>query len=168
MKRKVLLLTVFLVAMSSVTTQVKADDNDLYLVYNASYTPNPGGARCMNMSTLRSLSFGTSKQRILKARYVDNHVDTISTTVIGYLYIGSVPLSVETTTSAANDAKISLSGNTLSIRVDKADAMSIYTTDGRQVAGAKLKDGLNTIDISGLPEGMYITRTASSTLKFCK
>lgn|SRR5574344_108848 len=168
MNRKFLLLSVFLMAMSSFSGRVSADGNDLYLVYNASYAPNPNGAKCLNLSSLRSLSFGKTADRILKAKYIDNHIDTISTTVIDYLYIGSAPTKVENVSAANANQEIALVGDKLMVSADKESMLSIFSADGKHVAGIKLTAGSNAITISALPCGMYIAHTASSTLKFCK
>jgi hypothetical protein len=168
MNKASFLLATFLITISSFIGKIRADGNDLYLVYNSSFAQKPNGARCLNLGSLRSLSFGTSAQRILKAKYVDNHIDTISTSVIDYLYIGSAPTRIENISSDNSNSEISLSGNMLKIRTKKKFILTVYSADGKQVINANLIEGYNTVAISALPGGMYIAHTASSTFKFCK
>lgn len=164
---KTSLTAILFCVMAAFSIHAHADDLDWFLVYNNSYVPNPNGAISLNISNLRTLSFGLSSERILKATYIDNHVDTISTTVIDYIYFGSAPTKVENV-SDANSSCILLNGNTLKINADKASVLTIYSIDGKKIMSTKLQTGTNLVSVASLFKGMYIARTEKSTIKFCR
>ena len=164
---KISLTTILFSVMVAFSSNVHADDLDWFLVYNNSYVPNPNSAISLNISNLRTLSFGLSSERILKATYMDNHVDTISTTVIDYIYFGSAPTKIENV-SDANSSCILLNGNTLNINAEKASVLTIYGIDGKKIKSATLRPGANSVSVVSLLSGMYIAHTEKSTIKFCK
>lgn len=164
---KISLTAILFSVMVAFSSNVHADDLDWFLVYNNSYVSNPNGAISLNISNLRTLSFGLSSERILKATYMDNHVDTISTTVIDYIYFGSAPTKIENV-SDANSSCILLNGNTLNINADKASVLTIYSIDGKKIMSATLRPGANSVSVASLLSGMYIAHTEKSTIKFCK
>ena len=164
---KTSLTTILFSVMVIFSNNVHADDLDWFLVYNNLYVQNPNGVIPLNISNLRTLSFGTSSERMMKATYKDNHIDTISTTVIDYIYFGSAPTKVENV-SAANTSCILLSGNTLTINTDKAFVLTIYSIDGKKILSTKLRSGANSVSVVSLLSGMYIARTEKSTFKFCR
>jgi hypothetical protein len=164
---KTSLTAIIFSVMVILSIHVHADDLDWFLVYDNSYVQNPNGTIPLsNNGNLRTLSFGTSSERIMKVTYNDDHVDTISTTVIGYIYFGSAPTKVEKV--PASTSCISLSGSVLKINADKASVLTVYSIDGRKVLSAKLNTGINSVSIASLYSGMYIARTDKSTLKFCR
>lgn len=164
---KISLTAILFSMMVAFSSNVHADDLDWYLVYNNSYVQKPNSAIPLNISNLRTLSFGLSSERILKATYMDNHVDTISTTVIDYIYFGSAPTKIDNV-SDANASCILLNGNMLNINADKASVLTIYSIDGKKIMSVTLQSGANSVSIASLLNGMYIARTEKSTIKFCR
>jgi hypothetical protein len=56
----------------------------------------------------------------------------------------------------------------LTLQVDDAVDLVVLTSDGRMVAAQRLNKGTNTIDLSGLPEGLYILRAGSLSTRVLK
>jgi hypothetical protein len=164
---KTSLIAILLASIALLPSNMKAGENDLFLVFNNANQQNPGGTISLNLQNLRTLSFGKTSERILKATYKDSHVDTISTTVIDYLYFADVSTKVNSVAASAGTEML-LCGNCLKVNAEKTSTLRLYTVEGKQILSQGVSQGENVISISSLPHGLYIARTDKSTFKFCK
>ena len=61
-----------------------------------------------------------------------------------------------------------VSNGLLQLLVTKAGFIGIFNTRGQLLLSRQLNAGINTIDVSGFTNGIYLLKTENETLKFIK
>lgn len=70
--------------------------------------------------------------------------------------------------SNTNEARISIYSDYIKVESDKNELVEIYNTRGERVAFKSIDKGVNTIDTSHLPQGIYVLKCGSTTQKITK
>lgn len=87
------------------------------------------------------------------------------TDVLNYVF-DDIPVGISSTKMNGPAPKL-INGHVLFTQIEEGQAVSVYTTDGRQIKTYRANaNGQVDADLSTLPHGSYIVKSPSTTIKF--